>query len=174
MRFARWLLLSTVTLLLACSHGARDTKTSMNNQSTQRITALTTEDQKRLQDQRAVVEKYLGDNAESRQKYQKVAGKLGLIQSILDANAMKADQRYELQCLGIVLGDALVQEWKMEWVMVEDNYGRDPAVRLPGTSMILYPLTMISKRAERGENVDVFDLFQGVSEKVDEMKRNGY
>lgn len=54
----------------------------------------------------------------------------------------------ELQCLGIVLGDAFVQELKMEWVMVEDDGGRDPAVQPAGTTIILYPLTMISKRVE--------------------------
>ena len=91
--------------------------------------------------------------------------------AILDAKAFKPSQTYELQCLGIVLGDAFVQEMKMEWVMVEDKDGRDPAVRLPGTSIILYPMTMISKRIERGEKVDVFNLFNGVAAKVDEMQK---
>ena len=62
----------------------------------------------------------------------------------------------------------------MEWVMVEDEHGRDPAVRLPRTSTILFPLTMISKPIERGEKVDVFDLFNGVAAKVEEMQRQGY
>ena len=61
----------------------------------------------------------------------------------------------------------------MEWVTVEDDSGRDPAVQLPGTTIILYPLTMISKRFERGEKVDVFDLFNGIVAKVDESQRNG-
>lgn len=61
----------------------------------------------------------------------------------------------------------------MEWVMVEDDSGRDPAVQLPGSTIILYPLTMISKRIERGEKVDVFDLFNGIAAKVEEAQRNG-
>jgi hypothetical protein len=32
---------------------------------------------------------------------------------------------------------------------------------------------MISKRIERGENVDVFDLFNGVAANVEEMQRQG-
>ncbi len=80
----------------------------------------------------------------------------------------KQEQTYELQCMGIVLGDAFVQEMKMEWVVVEDSYGRDPAVRMPGTSVIVFPLTMISKRIEAGEDVDVFDLFNGLAAMVDE------
>jgi hypothetical protein len=62
----------------------------------------------------------------------------------------------------------------MEWVMVEDEHGRDPAVRLPSTSIIFFPLTMISKRIERGEKVDVFDLFNGVAAKVEEIQRRGH
>jgi hypothetical protein len=61
----------------------------------------------------------------------------------------------------------------MEWVMVEDEHSRDPAVRLPKTTIILFPLTMISKRVERGEKVDVFDLFNGVAAKVEQMQRQG-
>jgi len=30
--------------------------------------------------------------------------------------------------------------------MVEDEHGRDPAVRIPKTTIILFPMTMISKR----------------------------
>jgi hypothetical protein len=73
-----------------------------------------------------------------------------------------------------VLGDAFVQELKMEWVLVEDASGRDPAVRLPGTSIILYPLTMISKRIERGDKVDVFDMFNSVAAKVEELQKHGH
>ncbi len=144
----------------------------MPNRPEQTITALTEADQKRLRDQRAVVERHLG-NEDSKQKYKTAAGKLGTIRAILQGGVFKPEQTYELQCLGIVLGDAYVQELGMEWIMVEDEYGRDPAVRMPGTSVIVYPLTMISKRVERGEQVDVFELFNGVAAHVDELKRQG-
>ena len=164
----------TSMAIVLCGFGncSRPYEMKMTAQSSQKITKLTEADQKRLSDQRAVVEKYLGDES-SRQKYQSAAGKLGLIRAILQGNTFKPNQTYELQCLGIVLGDAFVQELKMEWVMVEDENGRDPAVRLPGTSIILFPLTMISKRVERGEKVDVFDLFNWAAGQVDKSpKRN--
>jgi hypothetical protein len=139
------------------------------NQPEQKITALNEADQKRLRDQRAVVEKYLG-NDDSKGKYKTAAGKLGTIRAILQANVFKPDQKYELQCLGIVLGDAFVQDMGMEWIMVEDEYGRDPAVRLPNTTIILYPMTMISKRIERGDKVDVFELYNGTAAQVEGLK----
>jgi hypothetical protein len=62
---------------------------------------------------------------------------------------------------------------EMEWVMVEDEYGRDPAVRMPNTSIILHPLTMISKRVERGERVDVFEMFNRTVEQIEDLQRQG-
>jgi hypothetical protein len=139
------------------------------NQREQKITPLNEADQKRLRDQRAVIERYLG-NEDSKEKYKTAAGKLGTIRAILQGEVFKRDQKYELQCLGIVLGDVFVQDMGMEWIMVEDEYGRDPAVRMPNTTVILYPMTMISKRIERGERVDVFELYNGTAAQVEALK----
>jgi hypothetical protein len=92
-----------------------------------------------------------------------------LLQAIIDAGWIGASETLKLQCLGITLGDALVQELGFEWVMVEDEYGRDPAIRKPGTTVIAFPLTMISKRIERGESVIVRELFDGVVDHVQRM-----
>ncbi len=147
-------------------------KKKMANQPEQKITALTEADQKRLRDQRAVVEHYLR-NEDSKKKYKTVAGKVGIIRAILQADVFKRNQTYELQCLGIILGDALVQEMGMEWIMVEDEYGRDPAIRMPKTTIIVFPMTMILKRVERGDKVDVFELFNGVAAQVEELQCQG-
>jgi hypothetical protein len=109
---------------------------------------------------------------EARHKYDALAEKLRLLQAILDAGWIEPSETAKLQCLGIALGDALVQELGMEWVMVEDEKGRDPAIRMPGTTVILFPLTMISKRIERGETVDVGDLFRGVATRARELAQN--
>lgn len=141
-------------------------------QPEQTVTALTDADAKRLQDQRAAVEKHLG-NEDSRKKYETAAGKLGTIRAVLKAGVFKREQANELQCLGVVLGDAFVQELGMEWIIVQDEHGRDPAVRMPNTKIIVYPLTMISKRVERGEEVDVFALFNAVAAQVESVHRGG-
>lgn len=80
----------------------------------QKITTLNQADKDRLRDQRAVVEQYLADS-KSKENYKTAAGKLGTIRAILQGGVFKPSQTYELQCLGIVLGDAFVQEMKMEW-----------------------------------------------------------
>jgi hypothetical protein len=137
----------------------------------QKNEALNEEDKARLISQRAVVEKYLGDNPENLTKYKTAAGKLGLLRALLQGNVFKPTQTYELQCMGIVLGDVFVQELGLEWRAVEDEFGRDPCVQLCGTTIILFPLTMISKRIEKGEVVDVFDLFNGMANEIEKLKK---
>jgi len=166
-------IVTIVTLVLAsCGRNGPEEQGKVT-ESEQIVSNLTPEDQARLGKQRAFIEGYLG-NEDSKQKYQKAAGKLGLLGALLQQKVFKSAQTYELQCMGVVLGDAFVQELGMQWVMVQDEYGRDPAVKLEGTSIILYPLTMISKRVERGEEVDIFGLFNGIAARVDELKANGF
>ncbi|HWB59832.1 MAG TPA: DUF3806 domain-containing protein [Chthoniobacteraceae bacterium] len=138
----------------------------------QKITLLAPDDESRLAQQRAVVEQYLGDE-QSRANYQKAAGKLGLLRALIEQRIFRPDQAYELQCMGIILGDAFVREMGMEWIMVEDAHGRDPAVRMPATSIIIFPLTMISKRIGKGEQVDVFHMFNSLADQIDQLKAQG-
>jgi hypothetical protein len=168
------LILVAAGIVIGCSRNDQTDKKAPNGappekKVEQRITALNESDQKRLRDQRAVVERYLGSE-DSKEKYRTAAGKLGTVRAFLQGEVFKPDQKYELQCLGIVLGDVFVQDMGMEWIMVEDEYGRDPAVRLPNTTIILYPMTMISKRIERGEKIDVFELYNGTAAQVEALK----
>jgi hypothetical protein len=117
-----------------------------------------------------VIEKYLGGDASNLEKYQTVAGKLGLLRALVERRVFQSRQTYELQCMGIVLGDALVQHCGVEWRTVEDKYGRDPCVQIAGSSVVLFPLTMISKRVEKGQAVDVFDLFNHTGAKIQELR----
>jgi hypothetical protein len=109
---------------------------------------------------------------EARHKYEQLQEKLRLIQAILDAGWIAPRETNKLQCLGITLGDALAQELNLEWIMVEDEHGRDPALRWPGTTVIVFPLTMISKRIEAGEAVSVATLFERVVAGIRQMAQN--
>jgi hypothetical protein len=159
-----------IVILLAGCGGEKTNKLPTSGE--QKITAITAADAQRLTDERAVIEAFLS-NEDSKRKYRTAAGKLGTIRAILEAGKFKPEQTYELQCLGVVLGDAFVQELGMEWVIVADEFGRNASVRMPGTTIILFPLTMISKRVERGEKVDVFDVFNRAAEDVERLQQQG-
>ena len=107
------------------------------------------------------------------EKYASIEGKLRVIAAILANDWVSPDETRKLQSLGVAFGDAISQKLMMEWVMVEDEVGLDPALQWPGTSILCYALTMISKRVEDGEKVDVRDLFEGVTGKLAEHAFSG-
>lgn len=89
-------------------------------------------------------------------------GDLDLLQRLIDAKAIDVHDTYALQSLGVALGFVLVDELGFHWVIVEDKYGRDPAVKFADTSVLAFPLTMIAKRVERGERPDVRGLVESL------------
>lgn len=104
-------------------------------------------------------------------EYESLEGKLRLLDTILSNDWIEATETLKLQCLGITFGDALAQELGMKWVMVEDEYGRDPALTFADSKVLAFPLTSISKRVERGEIVNVYELFSAARETLIEARR---
>jgi len=138
------------------------------DQDEQIISGLTGADVAALAQHRSLIESYLG-NEESRRKFEEPVGKLGLLRALLENKVFSPEQTYELQSMGVVLGDVFAQDLGMEWIVVEDSFGRTLALRYPNTTIILYPITMISKRIEAGERVDVFDMYNSLAAEVDEI-----
>lgn len=104
-------------------------------------------------------------------KYDTVEGKLILLDAILSSDWIERDETVKLQSLGITLGDIIVQDMGFQWIEVKDEYGNDPAVQFPGTSIIVFPMTMLSKRIEAGETVDIYKMYADLKGKLQEIKR---
>jgi hypothetical protein len=83
---------------------------------------------------------------------------------------LRRDQTRELRCLGVALGNVFAAKTPLRWVAVEDEYGRELALQYPGTTVIVFPLTMISKRVEDGRDVDVVAIYKAVAAQVEKMK----
>jgi len=109
----------------------------------------------------------------ARGKYDTLDGKLRLLDAILQNKWIAPDETLKLQCLGVTFGDALAQRLGLTWVAVEDDFGRDAALTLDGTSIRLFPLTSISQRIERREEVDVYGLFEQVCSTIERLRRDG-
>tara|TARA_R110000823_G_scaffold91174_11_gene201206 strand:+ start:524 stop:949 length:426 start_codon:yes stop_codon:yes gene_type:complete len=125
---------------------------------TQKFESMNAEDRSRIEAMR----KWVSDHYEDSTAYATVSGKLKLIQTILDNGWVSPEETLKLQSLGVAFGDALEQEVaELNWVVVNDEYGRDPALRWGSTSVIAFPQTAISKRIEDGEYIDVFEMFGG-------------
>jgi len=58
--------------------------------------------------------------------------------------------------MGICFGDALASYIPgLNWMLVTDEYGTDPTLRYRNSSLQINALTMISKRFEGGEEVNI-------------------
>jgi hypothetical protein len=123
----------------------------------QKIEELSDKDANQVEQQRTWVRDHY--DAEARQQYQTIEGKLRLLDTIIRSGWIEPTETWKLQSLGITFGDALAQKMGLSWVAVEDEYGRDPALHDLGTTIVVFPATTISKRVERGETVDVRELF---------------
>lgn len=139
--------------------GQSDHKTSPQP----RFSELTAQDSQRLDQQRALVattaKQRYGTAALTRTKKD-----LPILQRLLDDKAFATSQTYELQSLGVAFGDVLASEFSLRWVMISDEYGSDPTLRFRETNININALTMISKRVEKNEPVDVFFLLNKTRE----------
>lgn len=134
----------------------------------QKIKKITEEMTLRLESQRNWVRNHL--EQASFESYNTVQGKLTLLDTILNSNWITKDETNKLQCLGVTFGDIFVQDLNFIWVEIEDQYGIDPALKFENTSLILFPLTMISKRIENDEIVNIVELYNSLKVKVLELK----
>ena len=132
---------------------------------------MNSEEIARLEAQRSWVREHYEPHAQA--KYNTIDGKLALLDEILRNGWIQASETVKLQSLGIAFGDALAQKLGLRWVTVEDEYGRDPALKLDGTSILTFPPTSISKRIEQGMSVEVYGLFESACTAIQQAARGG-
>jgi hypothetical protein len=85
-----------------------------------------------------VIEQALGEDIDGSRN------DLELIQRLLDQGVVEREATYTLQALGLAFGRAFLNEFPdYDWWMVEDEYGRDPAIRYKESSLLVFPMTMI-------------------------------
>ena len=96
-------------------------------------------------------------------------------QRLLDSGSIAREATYTLQSLGIAFGKVFVNANPgYDWWMVEDEYGRDPAIRYEQSSLLSFPKTMISKRIEDGETVDILELYEGLVSRLSQLVEEGH
>jgi Domain of unknown function (DUF3806) len=135
----------------------------------QKIGALSQDDTAHNERQRGWVRDHYEEGA--RHRYDSVEGKIELLDTIIKSDWIAADETWKLQSLGVTFGDVLVQKLGLNWVAVDDDVGRDRGLQDPETTILLFPVTAISKRIESGESVDVRALIDFFCEKIVELRK---
>lgn len=150
---------ATVILALLLFSITGCSKPQAPSSSAPKFNELSDSDKARLDQQRALIA------STAKQKYgtpalTKTAADLPVLQRLIDDNVFNKTQTYELQSLGVAFGDVLASELPLRWEMVTDEYGTDPVLRYKDKLVNVNALTMISKRIERGEPVNLVRLLQ--------------
>lgn len=101
-------------------------------------------------------------NPESTRIYKTPLDRCDLLQEIVDSKEIGTEETIKLQCLGTYLGQAIIDHTGWRWQIYEDEYGTDLAIQVLHKRAWIFPVTMISKRIEDGEVVNVRELFHGV------------
>jgi hypothetical protein len=150
-----------LSLLLACQVGIAETF---------RVEALSSVDLKYMQDQRDFIDqtarRHLGTQLNGKKDHD-----LRLLQKLLDQQLVNQENRQGLQAMGVILGDHLKREEGLRWVIYIDKYGRSRALAVPAQDEVIFPMTMISRRAEVGNTVNVDEIYNKAQAAVAEIRK---
>ena len=133
---------------------------------------LTEHEQHALEEQREVVRELL------QQRYDVFSlpglrADLPVLQQIISDRAFGPEQEYEWSCVGVVFGDILASEFGLDWCAFCDEQGAESALRLGGSTITLYPRSMILKRMANGEEIDLETFMDGLAEGIEQLKAEG-
>jgi hypothetical protein len=97
------------------------------------------------------------------------------LQKILDANILTVEHSNQLSAVGIAFAQVFINEVSdYDWWMVEDEYGRDVAVRYKETSLVIFPESMISNRIEENFSFTIDGLFDDLKNDLDKIIEEHY
>jgi Domain of unknown function (DUF3806) len=178
MRSRKRLLVKHSTLIIAlmilfCGSTIGCSKQAATQPTVPKFSELSPDDKARLQQQREIIV------TATKQRYgaaalTKTVADLPLLQRLVDDKAFGKTQTYKLQSLGVAFGDVLATELTLRWVMVTDEYGTDPTLRLKDSSVQINALSMISKRIETDRDVNLSELLRISREQLKAIEEQGY
>jgi len=127
-------------------------------------------DLRKSEQQREIVGKlalrHLGEKIDGHAK-----SDLVLLQRLIDEGVVASDRVFDLQAMGVVLGDVMAANLRLHWVVVDDKYGHSRALRWRESPNVFFPVTMISKRLAAGSPVDVAALYAKTEKAVAELRQ---
>ena len=134
------------------------TSAPSHSAQTQQISAMTAEEESRLERQRSVVSHIIRNNF-SYVRLEGATSEMYYLQKIIDRQLIPKNDVFDLQALGVVLGDIMVRNLGLRWVKVGDRYGQSRALQYEDTNHLFFPITMISRRVKSGAPIDIRKLY---------------
>lgn len=98
------------------------------------------------------------------------ADDLGLLQRLQDDGMLATAGEDELEAVGDVFGRVLAARTPLRWITVVWQGERALGLQYPGTTVVVFPGSMIAKRVGRGERVEFGPLFDATVAQVEQLK----
>ena len=96
---------------------------------------------------------------------------LPAIQCAVDHLGKDAQAFHDANALGLAFGQVYLESNPgFDWWMVEDEHGRDVALRFKHSSLLIFPGSMFTNRLEDGEKIHVAVLFAGLCREIDAIR----
>jgi len=133
-----------------------------------KISDLTEEDKKVFEDMRDWLRSHL--KPEHRDKFAEIDCKVFVVHSIIEGRRFDPNNAWQMRALGLGLGDAVAQKLGLVWVIVEDEHGRLPELRNPGTSLRLNAFTAVQKRIHQDGKVEIIPLFHAFCQEIERLR----
>lgn len=116
------------------------------------------------------ISQILNINEEEIDTYHRSDKTISFIQKMIDKKVFQMENTYELHSLGIALGDYIQYKYNdFHWAVIRDEYGRDICLQYKTLALTIFPMTMISKRVEDGDKINVAELVSNLLEKINEL-----
>jgi hypothetical protein len=93
-------------------------------------------------------------------------GGLPVLQRLLDRKFARKGDIAALEALGVAFGDILASETGLEWAVESEPRGDIPVLRLPGSRVAVYATTLVWRRVERNEKVELDRLLDHLAKSV--------
>lgn len=106
-------------------------------------------------------QRYFGSTLKGKKNYD-----LKLLQRIFNYEHRNEYSKRTWQDMGVVLGETLNNEHPVKWVIYIDNLGSSRALKIRDSFDFIFPITMISRRAEAGIKVNIINIYQAAEEKI--------
>ncbi len=93
--------------------------------------------------------------------------------TIRHVDSDEEQERLAMQALGMSFGQVIAsQDSNYDWWMINDDDGRDPCLRYQQSELLIFPQTIISKRAESGEPLEISALYEQITAQLKDVVEN--
>jgi len=96
---------------------------------------------------------------------------LPILQGVLDTHLQWPRDDELAIGVGLAFGKVLETTMDLEWVRVTDEYGSETSLTMPGTSLWVHPISMITKRLADGDAISLRNMLDYLLDRLPQLAK---